>query len=296
MKTGTVTIVGRPNVGKSTLLNALLGEKIAIVSDKPQTTRTRILGVVHRPDAQVLVLDTPGLHKPQYKLNSRMVRVTIETLGEADVIYVMVEATSPPGPGDRAVFEQVREAAAAAGDGPKVFLLINKVDLVNKAKVLPIIEAYSRMLQWEEVVPLSASTGINVDRLLDLTIKLLPEGQAPYGEDFLTDQPMRTLAAELIREKILAQTREEVPYSVAVFIDRFVEEGKLTKIAATILVERDSQKAIVVGKGGLRLKEIGTAARLDMERLFGMKVFLELWVKVREGWREDEQVLTELGY
>ena len=157
MKTGTVTIVGRPNVGKSTLLNTLLGEKIAIVSDKPQTTRTRILGVVHRPDAQILVLDTPGIHKPQYKLNSRMVRTTIETLDEADVIYVMVEATSPPGPGDRAVFEQVRQAEA--GEGPKVFLLINKVDLVNKAKVLPIIEAYSRMLEWEEVVPLSASTG-----------------------------------------------------------------------------------------------------------------------------------------
>ncbi|MGH7260508.1 MAG: GTPase Era [Nitrospiraceae bacterium] len=294
MKTGTVTIVGRPNVGKSTLLNALLNEKIAIVSDKPQTTRTRILGVVHRPDAQILLLDTPGLHKPQHKLNSRMVRTTLETLGEADVIYVMVEATSPPGPGDRAVFEQVREAAV--GDGPKVFLLINKVDLVNKAKVLPIIDAYSKMLEWEEVVPLSASAGINVDRLLDLTIKLLPEGQAPYGEDFLTDQPMRTLAAELIREKILQQTREEVPYSVAVSIDQFSEEGKLAKIAASILVERDSQKAIVVGKGGQRLKEIGTAARLDMERLFGMKVFLELWVKVREGWREDEQVLTELGY
>jgi len=294
MKTGTVTIVGRPNVGKSTLLNKLLGEKIAIVSNKPQTTRTRILGVVHRPDAQMLVLDTPGLHKPQYKLNSRMVRVAIETLGEADVVYVMVEATSPPGPGDRAVFEQIRQATA--GDGPKVFLLINKVDLVNKAKVLPVIEAYSKMLAWEEVVPLSAATGINVDRLIELTIKLLPEGPAPYGEDFLTDQPMRTLAAELIREKILEQTREEVPYSVAVFIDHFIEEGKLTRIAATILVEKDSQKAIVVGKGGQRLKEVGTAARLDMERLFDTKVFLELWVKVKEDWREDEQMLTELGY
>jgi GTPase len=177
-----------------------------------------------------------------------------------------------------------------------VFLLINKVDLVNKAKVLPVIDAYSKMLAWEEVIPLSAATGINVDRLLELTIKLLPEGPAPYGEDFLTDQPMRTLAAELIREKILEQTREEVPYSVAVFIDRFIEEGKLTKIAATILVERDSQKAIVVGKGGQRLKEVGTAARLDMERLFGTKVFLELWVKVKEDWREDERALTELGY
>lgn len=294
MKTGTVTIVGRPNVGKSTLLNALLKEKIAIVSDKPQTTRTRILGVVHRPDAQILFLDTPGLHKPQHKLNSRMVRATLESLGEADVIYVMVEATSPPGPGDRAVFEQIREATA--GDGPKVLLLINKVDLVNKAKVLPVIEAYSRMLHWEEVVPLSAVTGINVDRLLDLTVKFLPEGTAPYGSDFLTDQPMRTLAAELIREKILEQTREEVPYSVAVTIDTFAEEKKLIRIAASILVEKDSQKAIVVGKGGQRLKEVGTAARLDMERLFGMKVFLELWVKVAAGWRENEQALTELGY
>lgn len=294
MKTGTVTIVGRPNVGKSTLLNALLKEKIAIVSDKPQTTRTRILGVVHRPDAQILVLDTPGLHKPQYKLNRRMVRATLETLGEADVIYVMVEATSPPGPGDRFVIEQVREVVKDGG--PKAFLLINKVDAVNKARVLPLIDVYRTMLDWTEIIPLSASTGINVDRLLDLTVKLLPEGQAPYGEDFLTDQPMRTLAAELIREKILQQTREEVPYSVAVAIDRFEETGKLAKIAASILVEKDSQKAIVVGKGGQRLKEIGTAARLDMERLFGMKVFLELWVKVREGWREDEQVLTELGY
>ena len=294
MKTGTVTIVGRPNVGKSTLLNALLKEKLAIVSDKPQTTRTRILGVVHRPDAQVLVLDTPGLHKPQYKLNSRMVRTAIETLGEADVIYVMVEAISPPGPGDRFVIEQVREAVKDGG--PKVFLLINKVDAVNKARVLPLIDAYRTMADWEEVIPLSASMGINVDRLLDLTVKLLPEGQAPYGEDFLTDQPMRALAAELIREKILQQTREEVPYSVAVAIDRFEETQKLAKIAATILVEKDSQKAIVVGKGGQRLKEIGTAARLDMERLFGKKVFLELWVKVREGWREDEDALTELGY
>jgi GTP-binding protein Era len=294
MKTGTVTIVGRPNVGKSTLLNALLKEKLAIISDKPQTTRTRILGVVHRPDAQIAVLDTPGVHKPQHKLNSRMVRAALETLGEADVIYVMVEATSQPGPGDRFVIEQVRDAVKGAG--PRAFLLINKVDAVNKARVLPLIDAYRTLLDWAEVIPLSASTGINVDRLLDLTVKLLPEGEAPYGEDFLTDQPMRALAAELIREKILQQTREEVPYSVAVAIDRFEETGKLARIAATILAEKDSQKAIVVGKGGQRLKDIGTAARLDMERLFGKKVFLELWVKVREGWREDEQALTELGY
>lgn len=294
MKTGTVTIVGRPNVGKSTLLNALLGEKIAIVSDKPQTTRTRILGVVHRPDAQIVVLDTPGLHKPKHKLNRRMVRTALETMGEADIIYVMVEATCPPGPGDRFVIEQVREAVK--GGGPKAFLLLNKVDAVNKARVLPLIEAYRTMLAWEEIIPLSARTGINVDRLLDLTVKLLQEGPAPYGEDVLTDQPMRTLAAELIREKVLEQTREEVPYSVAVTIDRFAEEKRMARIAATIWVEKDSQKAIVIGKRGQRLKAVGTAARLDMERLFGRKVFLELWVKVREGWREDERALAELGY
>ncbi len=290
MKSGTVAIIGRPNVGKSTLLNALLKEKIAIVSDKPQTTRTRILGVVHHPEAQIALLDTPGLHKPQHQLNKRMVRTALETMREADLIYVVVEATSPPGAADRLVVEQVREAGIPA------FLLINKVDLVNKVRVLPLIEAYRTMLDWREVVPLSAQTGLNVDRLLELTVKALSEGEALYGEDVITDQPMRTLAADIVREKILQHTREEVPYAVAVEIERFVEEGKLARIAASVLVEKESQKAIVIGKHGERLKMIGTEARIDMERLFGMKVFLELWVKVREAWREDEQVLTELGY
>jgi GTP-binding protein Era len=290
MKSGTVAIIGRPNVGKSTLLNALLKEKIAIVSDKPQTTRTRILGVVHHPEAQIVLLDTPGLHKPQHQLNKRMVRTALETMREADLIYVLVEATSPPGAADRLVIEQVRET------GIQAFLLINKVDLVNKARVLPLIEAYRTMLDWQEVVPISAQTGLNVDRLLDLTAKVLPEGEALYGEDVVTDQTMRTLAADLVREKILHHTRQEVPYAVAVEIERFVEEGKLARIAASVLVEKESQKAIVIGKHGERLKAIGTEARVEMERLFGIKVFLELWVKVREAWREDEQVLTELGY
>jgi GTP-binding protein Era len=294
MKSGTVAIVGRPNVGKSTLLNALLKEKIAIISDKPQTTRTRILGVVHLADAQIVLLDTPGLHQAKYRLNQRMVRTAVETMREADLLYVMVEATAAPGPGDRFVIEQVREAIRAGGR--PAFLLINKVDLVNKARVLPLIESYRTMVDWNEVVPLSAQTGLNVDRLLELTVKVLPEGDPVYGEDVVTDQSMRTLAAEIIREKILQKTREEVPYSVAVEIDRFVEEGKLARIAATVLVEKESQKAIVIGKRGERLKAIGTYARIEMERLFGLKVFLELWVKVRPAWRQDELMLTELGY
>ncbi len=294
MKTGTVAIIGRPNVGKSTLLNALLKEKIAIVSDKPQTTRTRILGVVHHPDAQIALLDTPGIHKPQHQLNRRMVRTTMDCIKEADLLYVMVDAMTAPGPGDRFAIEQVREAQK--GGRPPAFLLINKVDAVNKARVLPLIDTYRRMLDWSEIVPLSAKDGINVDRLLDLTVTILPEGEAGYEEDMLTDQPMRTLAAEIVREKILNLTREEVPYAVAVEITSFKEEGKLARIQASIFVERDSQKAIVIGKQGERLKTIGTEARIDMERLFGMKVFLELWVTVKESWREDEQMLVELGY
>jgi GTP-binding protein Era len=294
MKTGTVAIIGRPNVGKSTLLNALLKEKIAIVSDKPQTTRTRILGVVHLPGAQFALLDTPGIHKPQHQLNRRMVRITMDCMKEADLFYVMVEATAAPGPGDRFAIEQVREARKEGR--PPAFLLINKVDAVNKSRVLPLIDAYRKMLDWSEIVPLSAKNGINVDRLLELTVAALPEGEAGYEEDMLTDQPMRTLAAEIVREKILHLTRDEVPYAVAVEITSFKEEGKLARIQASIFVERDSQKAIVIGKHGELLKTVGTEARVEMEKLFGMKVFLELWVTVKKSWREDEQTLVELGY
>jgi GTP-binding protein Era len=290
MKWGSVAIVGRPNVGKSTLLNAMLGEKVTIVSDKPQTTRTRILGVVHRPNAQIALLDTPGLHKPRYMLNRRMVQTALETMREADLVYVMVEATGPPGHGDRFVIEQVGDLKVP------LFLLINKVDIVNKTRLLPLIDIYRKLSNWTEVVPLSALTKDNVDRLLDLTVQILPEGEAPYDEDMLTDQSMRVLAAEIIREKVLQNTNEELPYSVAVIIEQFVEEGTLTRIHATILVEKGTQKPIIIGKHGDRLKAIGTAARHDMERLFGMKVFLELWVKVKESWRGDERILAELGY
>ncbi|WHZ20967.1 MAG: GTP-binding protein Era [Nitrospira sp.] len=294
MKFGSVAIIGRSNVGKSTLLNRLLNEKIAIVSDKPQTTRTRILGVAHMEGAQIVFLDTPGLHEPRHLLNRRMVRTTLETFDDADVLYVVVEATSQPGPGDLAVIEHVKQAVAK--QARPVVLVINKVDLVNKTRLLPLMEQYLRIFPWTEMVPLSAETGDNVDRLLAVTPSLLAEGEATYNEDIVTDQSMRTLAAELIREKILQQTYEEVPHSVAVEIEQFQETKKMTKIAAVVLVEKESQKGIVIGKQGERLKIVGTAARQDMERLFGTKVFLQLWVKVRESWREDEQALAELGY
>lgn len=294
MKFGTVAIIGRSNVGKSTLLNRLLGEKIAIVSEKPQTTRTRILGVAHVPGAQIAFLDTPGLHKPEHLLNRRMIRTAVETLEEADLLYMLMDATSLPGPGDLAAIKHMQEALAKR---PRpVILVVTKVDLVNKQKLLPVLESYAKLCAWNEVVPVSAQADDNIDRLLAVTVPYLEERDAAYGEDVVTDQTMRTLAAEMIREKILQATEEEVPYAVAVEIEQFVEEGKLARISASILVERETQKGILIGRQGERLKSIGTRARQDMERLFGMKVFLDVWVKVKEAWREDEQVLLELGY
>lgn len=294
MKFGSVAIIGRSNVGKSTLLNRLLKEKIAIVSDKPQTTRTRILGVAHVEGAQIVFLDTPGFHEPRHLLNRRMVRTTLDTFDDADVLYVVVEATSQPGPGDLAVIEHVKQAVAK--QARPVVLVINKVDLVNKSRLLPLMEQYLRLFPWTELVPVSAQTADNTDRLLSVTVSLLAEGEATYSEDMITDQSMRTLAAELIREKILQQTYEEIPHSVAVEIEEFVETKKLIKIGAVVIVEKESQKGILIGKQGERLKSVGTAAREDMERLFGTKVFVKLWVRVRESWREDEQTLAELGY
>lgn len=294
MKFGTVAIIGRSNVGKSTLLNRLLGEKIAIVSDKPQTTRTRILGVVHVPGGQIAFLDTPGLHKPEHLLNRRMIRTVVETIEEADLLYMLMDVTSRPGPGDLSAIRHIREALAKKPC--PVILVLTKIDLVNKQKLLPVIDSYARLFAWTEVVPVSARSNDNIGRLLDVTVRYLEEVDAAYGDDMVTDQTMRTLAAEMIREKILQATQEEVPYSTAVEIEEFVEEGRLAKIRATIVVERETQKGIVIGKQGVRLKSIGIEARHDMERLFDMKVFLELWVKVKEAWREDEQVLAELGY
>ena len=294
MKFGTVAIIGRSNVGKSTLLNRLLGEKISIVSSKPQTTRTRVMGVVHAEGAQIAFLDTPGLHKPDHLLNRRMVRAAVETLEDADVLYMLMEATSRPGPGDLSAIKYMKEALAKQ---PRpVILVMTKIDLVNKHKMLPVLDQYAQLFAWTEVVPVSAQVNDNVERLLAVTVPYLPSGEWLYGEDVVTDQTMRTLAAEMIREKVIQATEDEVPYATAVEIDEFVEEGRLAKIRASIMVERETQKGILIGKQGERLKSIGTQARLDMEKVFGMKVFLELWVKVRKDWREDEQALVQLGY
>lgn len=289
-RSGFVALVGRPNVGKSTLLNRILGEKVAIISDKPQTTRTRILGVKHLPGAQMVFLDTPGIHKPKFELNKRMVEVALHVLDEVDLVFFMVEATEPPGHGDRFVLERLKER-----DVP-VVLVVNKVDLVKKLRLLPLIDEYSRMHGFADIVPVSAKTGEGVDRLLALALARMPEGPAYFSEDVVTDQPMRVLAAEIIREKLLQKTRDELPFAIAVGIDSFKEEGRMARISATIYVEKDSQKAIVIGKHGQILKDVGTYARIDMENLFGMKVFLELWVKVKEAWRQDERMLVELGY
>jgi GTP-binding protein Era len=289
-RSGFVALVGRPNVGKSTLLNRILGEKVAIISDKPQTTRTRILGVKHLPGAQMVFLDTPGIHKPKFELNKRMVEVALHVLDEVDLVFFMVEATEPPGHGDRFVLERLKER-----DVP-VVLVVNKVDLVKKVRLLPLIDEFSRMHGFADIVPVSAKTGDGVDHLLELALARMPEGPAYFPEDVVTDQPMRVLAAEIIREKLLQKTRDELPFAIAVGIDSFKEEGRLARISATIYVEKDSQKAIVIGRHGQILKDVGTYARIDMENLFGMKVFLELWVKVKASWRQDERMLVELGY
>ena len=308
-RSGFIALVGRPNVGKSTLLNQILGEKIAIISDKPQTTRTRILGVRHLPAAQLIFLDTPGIHKPQYRLNQRMVRVALEVLDEVDLVFFMVEAAARLGAGDQYVLERLKER-----DVP-VVLVINKIDLVQKRRLLPLIDAARQLHEFAEIVPVSALTGDGVEKLVNLGLRFMPQGPVYFKEDMVTDQPMRVLAAELIREKILQKTRDELPFSVAVQIESFIEEEgrpskrrsspeepvpasprQFARISAIVYVEKESQKAIVIGKRGELLKAVGTEARIDMEHLFGMKVFLQLWVKVKEGWRQDEQMLTALGY
>lgn len=252
------------------------------------------MGLVHLEGAQIAFLDTPGLHKPEYLLNRRMVRTAVETLEEADLLYMLMESTSMPGPGDLTAIKYMKETLARRSR--PVILVITKIDLVNRHKLLPILDRYGKLFAWTEIVPVSAMKDDNVDRLLAVTVPYLPSGEGAYGDDVVTDQTMRTLAAEMIREKVLQETEEEVPHAVAVEIDSFIEQEKLAKIQASILVERETQKGILIGKQGERLKAIGTQARVDMERVFGMKVFLELWVKVRKSWRENEQTLTQLGY
>jgi len=296
MKFGTLAIMGRPNVGKSTLLNALVKQKVAIVSDKPQTTRTRVLGVGHYPNVQLALIDTPGLHKPKHRLNTRMVQTALGVLPEADVVYVLVDASKAPGAGDRYAIDQLNVVPRSA-PYRGVFLLLNKIDQIRKSKILPLIDSYRQIKDWTAIVPISAKTGDNLERLIGLTTECLPEEEhVHYDADFLTDQTMRHMAGEIIREKALDHTRAELPYAIAVMIEEFKEEPSRTYISATILVDKSTQKAIVIGKGGQRLKAIGTLARIEMEQAFNMNIFLNLWVKVQEGWRDNDRLLLELGY
>ena len=291
MKAGFVALVGRPNAGKSTLLNKLVGQKLAIVSDKPQTTRNRIAGVRQYPEGQIVFLDTPGVHKPLHRLNVRMVDAALDTLKEVDVIAVVVDGSEPGGGGDRFLMDVVKKAKA-----PRV-LVLNKVDLCDKAALLPRLAEYEREVGFADLVPVSAKTGENIDRLETVLLSHVPEGDPLYPDDYLTDQPERFFVAELIREQVLQQTHDELPFSTAVVVDKFEEpdEKGLMRLFCTILVDRDSQKPILVGKGGSRIKEIGTAARKELQQFFDTRVFLDLHVKVREGWREDERMLDSLG-
>lgn len=291
-RSGFVSIIGRPNVGKSTLLNTILGEKVAIVSDKPQTTRNKILGVKNLPGTQIVFLDTPGIHRPRHKLNEYMVKSALSTLDEVDIILFMVEAGGPSGPGDRYIVDLLEKVTKP------VYLLINKVDRVQKGRVLPQIEEYRHLYKFEEIFPISALYGDNIDSLLKSILKHLPEGPQYFPGDITTDQPMRFIASEIIREKIFQLTYQEIPYSVAVGIEDFKEvaEKNITFIRALVFVERDSQKGIVIGKGGAMLKKVGQLAREELEAIMGIKVFLEIWVKVKAGWQSDERVLKMLGY
>jgi GTP-binding protein Era len=288
-RSGFVAVVGRPNVGKSTLVNRLVGEKVAIVSDKPQTTRNRILAVLNRPDGQVVLFDTPGIHKPMHRMNERMVDAAVSSLGQVDLAVWVVDVTEEYGPGDRYVKEVLGRS------GKPVMLVLNKIDLMPKPQLLPLIDHYRRLLDFAEVIPLSALEGDNVDVLGERLVAHLPEGERLYPEDFLTDQPERFFVAEMVREQILRHTREEIPYSTAVVVDSFKEGDPLVRIEASILVERPSQKGILIGRGGAMLKAIGSAARREIEAFLGTKVYLGLFVKVREGWREDQAVLDEMG-
>ncbi len=292
MKSGFVTFIGRPNAGKSTLLNRLVGEKLAIVSDKPQTTRNRILGVRNYPDAQVVFLDTPGIHRPLHRMNVRMVDAARDTISEVDIVALVVDATEKSGRGDKYVFDMIKDV-----DKP-IFLVLNKIDLIKKVRLLPVIEEFSKGGAFAEIVPVSASTGLNCDRLEKVIIDALPEGPALYPEDYLTDQPERFMASEIIREKVLQHTHAELPFSSAVVVDRFEEPegGKgILRLYCSIVVERESQKPIVVGRSGEMIKRIGTAAREELERFFSTKVFLDLHVRVKADWREDDRTLHDLG-
>ena len=291
LKAGFVSLVGRPNAGKSTLLNRIIGTKLAIVSDKPQTTRNRILGVKNYGEGQVVFLDTPGIHRPLHRMNVRMVDTAVETMQQADVLGLIADATARPGGGDRYVLDLLKDVSVPT------LLVLNKIDLLARPRLLPLIDQYRLRYDFAEIVPVSAARGENVDRLERLFLDYLPEGAPLYPADYLTDQPERFFVAEIVREKLLQHTRAELPFTTAVVVDSFEEPGDkgILRLYCTIVVERESQKPIVIGHGGEMIKRIGTSARVEMEAFFDTRVFLDLRVKVREQWREDERVLDQLG-
>ncbi|WP_102026993.1 GTPase Era [Salirhabdus sp. Marseille-P4669] len=291
-KSGFISIVGRPNVGKSTFMNKVLGQKIAIMSDKPQTTRNKIQGVMTKKDAQIIFIDTPGIHKPKHRLGDFMVKTAEHTLNEVDAILFMVNAEEGYGAGDQYIIDKLQSIRNP------VFLVINKIDKVHPDKLLTLIDQYREKMDFQEIVPISALEGNNVEHLIDVLTNYLPEGPQYYPEDQITDHPERFIISELIREKVLHLTREEIPHSVAVVIDVIEEreQRKAVYVQATIITERPTQKGIIIGKQGKMLKEIGSLARKDIEALLGSKIFLELWVKVQKDWRNRMSQLQEYGF
>lgn len=289
-KTGYAALIGRPNAGKSTLLNKLIGEHVAAVSSKPQTTRTRIQGIITRPDAQIIFVDTPGIHKPGYALNRRMMGLVAEALEQVDVILLMRDATTNSGAGERFALELIKNSSKP------VFLLLNKVDLLkDKSALLPLIEQYSQEFQFAEIIPISARNGSGIQSLIETVINYLPEGAPLFDPDTYTDQFERNIAAEMVREKILHLTGEELPYTTAVRTELWQENSDATEIHCVIYVERESQKPIIIGRRGQMLKEIGTRARHDIEKMLGRHVRLNLFVRVQKEWRDDPHTLDELG-
>jgi GTP-binding protein Era len=289
--TGFVSLVGRPTAGQSTLLNRIVGTKVAIVSDKPQTTRTRIVGVKNYEDGQAVFVDTPGIHRPLHRMNVRMVDAAIETLREVDVIVLVFDASTKPGHGDEFVSGLLRDVKTP------VVLALNKIDLVAKNRLLPLIEQAQSWHPFAEIVPVSASTGDGVEALEKVVLEHLPEGDPMYPEDYLTDQPERVLVAETVREKVLLHTRAELPFSTAVVVDEFDESDRehMLRLYCTIFVETESQKPIVIGRGGEMIKRIGSEARADLEAFFGTRIFLDLRVKVNPDWRNNERALDDIG-
>jgi GTP-binding protein Era len=289
-RSGFVSLLGRPNAGKSTLLNRVVGHKLAIVSDKPQTTRTRILGVKNYPEGQVVFVDTPGVHKPSHRMNVRMVDIALESMRDVDVLCLVVDVSVKGGSGDRYLLNLLKDVRT-----PTV-LALNKVDLIAKPKLLPIIDHYRREHSFAEIVPVSATDGTNVDVLEKLFLQYLPEGEPLYPVDYVTDQPERFFIGEIVREQVLQLTHDELPFSTAVIVDRIETAADgITNIYCTILVDRESQKPIVVGRAGSMIKQIGTAARQELERYLNARVFLDLHVKVKSEWRDDERLLDEMG-